>query len=72
MSWLKKYKYRIIGATVGLVIGILFLAIGFWKTMLLILLSALGYMAGSIVDNNGVLDKYKGIFKSKDGDNNII
>ena len=34
----KEYIKQIIGALVGLIVGILFLTIGFWKTLLLVAL----------------------------------
>ncbi|HIT00356.1 MAG TPA: DUF2273 domain-containing protein [Candidatus Faecaligallichristensenella faecipullorum] len=39
----KEYIKQIIGALVGLIVGILFLTIGFWKTLLLVALSAAGW-----------------------------
>ena len=39
----EEYIKQSIGALVGLIVGILFLTIGFWKTLLLVALSAAGW-----------------------------
>ena len=36
----------LIGLSVGLVVAVLFLTIGFWKTVLLVFLSSVGYAIG--------------------------
>ena len=36
---------RLLGAVAGLLVGILFLTIGFWKTLLLVLLGSIGWLA---------------------------
>lgn len=44
----KQMIIRLVGAALGLLAGILMLTIGFWKTLLLILLSAAGwYLSGN-------------------------
>ena len=45
-QFLKEYKWRIIGFITMLLVGILFLTIGFWKTLLIILLCAIGVGIG--------------------------
>lgn len=44
--FLKPYLGRIVCTLLGLAAGILMLAIGFWKTLLLAALTALGYCVG--------------------------
>lgn len=44
----KETIVRIIGALLGVLVGILFMTIGFWRTLLIVVLAAAGwYVAGS-------------------------
>lgn len=47
---LKTFKWRIIGFLVFLLIAILFLTLGFWKTILIIVLCLIGIGIGYIKD----------------------
>jgi len=47
---LKLYKWRIIGFFAFLIIAILFLTLGFWKTILIIVLCLIGVGIGYIKD----------------------
>ena len=42
VEWIKQYAVPLIGGLVGLVFAILFLSIGFFKTLLVVLLTGLG------------------------------
>ncbi|RCW50540.1 MULTISPECIES: DUF2273 domain-containing protein [unclassified Halanaerobium] len=42
-----KNQSRVIGAVIGFIIGILILSIGFFKTLLLVITTGLGYVIGS-------------------------
>ena len=46
----KAFKWRIIGFLAFLLIAILFLTLGFWKTILIIVLCLIGIGIGSIKD----------------------
>ena len=50
----KPYAGRIAMTIFGFIIAILFLTIGFWRTMLILVLSVLGYLLGKWED--GALD----------------
>lgn len=50
---LKPYSGRITLTIVGFVVAVLFLTLGFWPTLLLAILTAAGFITGSIKD--GVL-----------------
>ncbi|MBF4500375.1 DUF2273 domain-containing protein [Savagea sp. SN6] len=50
--WLRTYRWRIMGALGMLLIAILFLTLGFWKTMLIVGLSALGWGIGYMKDHS--------------------
>lgn len=43
---LRPYRGRIIASLIGLVIGILLLTIGFWRTLLLVLAVGIAYIIG--------------------------
>lgn len=45
-EWFEYYKIPIIFATIGLIIAILFITIGFFKTMLLLIFITLGGFLG--------------------------
>ena len=52
----------------ALVLGILFLCIGFWRTLLLAALVALGVLVGTLLDKGGwaaVKDFFASIFQKK-------
>lgn len=46
-------KGKVYGTFIGLISGILVLIIGFWKTLLIFLFTALGYFIGSRWDQEG-------------------
>lgn len=50
VEMLKDYKWRIIGFLAFLIIAILFFTLGFWKTILLIVLCLIGIGIGYIKD----------------------
>ena len=50
-----KYKWPIIIGFIGFVIAILFLTLGFWQTILILLLTTLGGMFGFYLHNIGIL-----------------
>ena len=45
------HRGRMVGVIVGLLIGIMFLTLGFFRTVFLLLLMSAGYMLGSHIDN---------------------
>lgn len=55
---LKLYRWPIIGGVTGLVIALLLLTIGFWKTLVLLVLVGLGVTAGLFLSQTGLLDDY--------------
>ncbi len=52
VAWLRTYRWRIVGALGMLIIAILFLTLGFWKTMLLVSLSIVGWGIGYMKDHS--------------------
>ena len=57
---LRKYKYRIIAVIAGILLTILLLTIGFWRTLLLAAIVAVCYFIGMLLDNGGK-ESIKGI-----------
>ena len=63
-----EHKWLSILAVAALVLGILFLCIGFWRTLLLALLVALGVLIGTLMDRGGwaaVKDFFASIFQKR-------
>lgn len=59
---MKPYIGRIVLTLLGLCVGILFLTIGFWRTLVLLIPVAIGYVVGCFKD--GKLD-LSWLFKKK-------
>lgn len=49
-------KYSVIGGAIGLIMAILFIVIGFWKTILLTVLVGGGFFLGQELDQKGFID----------------
>ena len=67
-SFYEEYKWLSIMAVGALVLGILFLCIGFWRTLLLAVLVALGVLVGTLLDRGGwaaVKDFFASIFQKR-------
>lgn len=71
-DWLKQFygehRWLTIMAAAALVLGLLFLCIGFWRTLLLALLVALGVLIGTLMDRGGwaaVKDFFASIFQKR-------
>jgi uncharacterized membrane protein len=45
------HRGRIVGALAGLAAGVLFLTLGFFRTLFLVVLVTVGYMLGGKIDN---------------------
>ena len=57
MIFFREHKGKIIGGLSGFLAGILFLIIGFFKTLLLIICTLIGYYLGSRWDIEGDIKK---------------
>lgn len=57
-----KFKLPIISGGVGLVIALLFIFFGFFKTLLILLLTTVGVFVGFYLEKNDILDR---IFNSR-------
>lgn len=71
-EFLKKYRALLIGAGTGLLIGILFLTIGFFPTILLAILGGIGALLGALPSLrsgiwNGIVSICTKLFGKKGG-----
>lgn len=53
-----QYKLPMIFGGLGLVLAILFVTLGFFKTLLIVLLTALGIWLGSYLEQTGMMDNF--------------
>jgi len=53
-----QHKLPMIFGGLGLVLAILFVTLGFFKTLLIVLLTGLGVWLGSYFEQTGMLDNY--------------
>ncbi|MGY3779164.1 DUF2273 domain-containing protein [Isobaculum melis] len=56
-DWMETYKWPIIGAILGFILAMLFLTIGFFKTILIVLLTIVGGFIGYFLNKTGILVK---------------
>ncbi|MDN6070403.1 MAG: DUF2273 domain-containing protein [Lactococcus plantarum] len=52
------YKYPIVFGLIALILAILLITIGFLKTLVLVVVTALGIVIGFYIKNTGLLDNY--------------
>ena len=67
-TFYSEHKWLSIMVIAALVLGILFLCIGFWRTLLLAALIAVGVLIGTLLDKGGwtaVKDFFAGIFQKR-------
>ncbi len=53
-QFLKEYKWRVIGVAGGILLAVLMFTIGFWRTLLLVAITALCYFVGCALDKGGL------------------
>lgn len=56
MAFFEKYKYPIIGGVLGLVLAVLLMSFGFFKTLIAIIFIVLGIYGGLFAKRTGILD----------------
>ncbi|MGT2866836.1 DUF2273 domain-containing protein [Streptococcus fryi] len=57
MEFIEQYKYSIAGAVIALILALLILSFGFFKTIFLLLIVALGAYLGNQLKSTGILEK---------------
>ncbi|ODG94335.1 hypothetical protein TH70_1000 [Streptococcus agalactiae] len=55
---MRKYRYPLGGAVIGLVLAAMIVTIGFFKTILALVIIVLGAYAGLYVQRTGMLDQF--------------
>ena len=53
LEFCREHRFTILFIVLGLLIAILFMTIGFWRTMLLVLVVGLFFLIGLLLDRNG-------------------
>ncbi len=53
LEFVKTHKYTVLFVALGLVLAILFFTIGFWRTLLLLVILALCFLIGYLLDQGG-------------------
>ena len=53
LEFVKNHKFTVLFVLLGLILSILFFTIGFWRTILLILILALCFLVGYLLDQSG-------------------
>ncbi|HEO4297752.1 TPA: DUF2273 domain-containing protein [Streptococcus agalactiae] len=57
-EFMRKYRYPLGGAVIGLVLAAMIVTIGFFKTILALVIIVLGAYAGLYVQRTGMLDQF--------------
>ncbi|HEO8204253.1 TPA: DUF2273 domain-containing protein [Streptococcus agalactiae] len=57
-EFVRKYRYPLGGAVIGLVLAAIIVTIGFFKTILALVIIVLGAYAGLYVQRTGMLDQF--------------
>ncbi|HGA0878931.1 TPA: DUF2273 domain-containing protein [Streptococcus agalactiae] len=57
-EFVRKYRYPLGGAVIGLVLAAMIVTIGFFKTILALVIIVLGAYAGLYVQRTGILDQF--------------
>ena len=57
-KFITQYKLPMIFGGLGLILAILFVTLGFFKTLLIVLLTALGIWLGSYLEQTGMMDSF--------------
>lgn len=57
-EFVRKYRYPLGGAVIGLVLAAMIVTIGFFKTILGLVIIVLGAYAGLYVQRTGMLDQF--------------
>ena len=68
---IRAHLYALVGGALGLIVAVLFLTLGFWRTVLIVVLVALGAGIGALADRGRRLWDVVARFFPKDGDDDI-
>lgn len=63
-GWVRENPGKTAGAIIGFIIGILVFTLGWWKTLIVLLLVVAGYFIGKSRDDNvSIIDQITGLFR---------
>lgn len=66
LEWVNYNPGKAVGAVAGFILGILIIAFGIAKTILIVLLVLLGFTIGKMIDERvSVFDGFRNIFRKK-------
>ena len=68
---IRAHLYALVGGALGLIVAVLFLTLGFWRTVLIVVLVALGSGIGALADRGRRLWDVVARFFPKDRDDDI-
>ena len=68
---IRAHLYALVGGALGLIVAVLFLTLGFWRTVLIVVLVALGAGIGALADRGRRLWDVVARFFPKDRDDEI-
>lgn len=68
---IRAHLYALVGGALGLIVAVLFLTLGFWRTVLIVVLVALGAEIGALADRGRRLWDVVARFFPKDRDDDI-
>lgn len=68
---IRAHLYALVGGALGLIVAVLFLTLGFWRTVLIVVLVALGAGIGALADRGRRLWDVVARFFPKDRDGDI-
>lgn len=68
---IRAHLYALVGGALGLIVAVLFLTLGFWRTVLIVVLVALGAGIGALADRGRRLWDVVDRFFPKDRDDDI-
>ena len=68
---IRAHLYALVGGALGLIVAVLFLTLGFWRTVLIVVLVALGAGIGALADRGLRLWDVVALFFPKDRDDDI-
>ena len=68
---IRSHWYALVGGALGLIVAVLFLTLGFWRTVLIVVLVALGAGIGALADRGRRLWDVVARFFPKDRDDDI-
>ncbi len=68
---IRAHLYALVGGALGLIVAVLFLTLGFWRTVLIVVLVALGAGIGALADRGRHLWDVVARFFPKDRDDDI-